>query len=248
MEPNNIEQLVKTTFDDRHIEPSSNARERLVDALNSESKTKRAIWWRYAVAASIVLVLCMVGGKIFFEKNEATVPDQVVDEKEIPQIKSEEPVMTDEQSDLQLSLEENISKETPSVVPPKINTIASKTKTEKTVADQSEDHPKLMDVLKKETIGVESIAKIDSIKMSIPEQFMYVTPEDLLAATVGDSTPQLIQNTKRMSETYIESDQLLLETERQLFEEKNKHIFYRVGKQLKKIKESVANRNYKDSL
>jgi len=44
----------------------------------------------------------------------------------------------------------------------------------------------------------------------------------------------------------VNSDTLLLEMERQLFDEENKSIFKKAGKQIKKIKTSLANRNFKN--
>ena len=46
MEPNNIEKLIQDNFKDRSIEPSAQARERLIVALNTKPKKKKKLQYQ----------------------------------------------------------------------------------------------------------------------------------------------------------------------------------------------------------
>jgi hypothetical protein len=100
-------------------------------------------------------------------------------------------------------------------------------------------------LIKDASLVSEVVIEKDTLHKKIEQRFPYVTPEVLLLAVEGDSS-QLFKVKVTSPTNYVNSNQLLLEMERQLFDEENKSIFKKATKQLKKIKTSVANRNFKD--
>jgi hypothetical protein len=87
MEPNRIEKLIKNTINERRIEPSADARTRLIEALNSKPKKKKKLWIRYGIAASIVFLLCFVGGRSLMKNVVLEQPLDVTFQKDIPDTK-----------------------------------------------------------------------------------------------------------------------------------------------------------------
>ena len=120
-----------------------------------------------------------------------------------------------------------------------------------TKVDDLQSNPQDIESIDLKTPSLETkiatLTQIDSVMLVVPNQFMYISPEALLASTITDSTVKLQQHLKKPSENYVDSETLLLEIERQRFDEKNKSIFNKASKELKKAKEALANRNYKNN-
>ena len=260
MEPNNIEKLIKATIKERSIEPSADARNRLIEALNSKPKKKKKLWARYGIAVSIVFLLCFVGGRLLMKNVIVEDPIEVTFQKDIPESKKEDK--------LDNAIISTQIIEEPSISSHKINSKSNRpsnkaivtathaeekhlnTEIKKNQSNALKEKPELefvsSPILSKDAIKVsEVVIRKDTIAKKIEQLFPFVTPEALLAAVEGDSS-QLLKVKVMTPTNYVNSDQLLLEMERQLFDEENKSIFKKATKQLKKIKTSVANRNFKD--
>ncbi|WP_405571695.1 hypothetical protein [Winogradskyella sp. Asnod2-B02-A] len=252
MEPDNIEKLIQDNFKDRSIEPSSQARERLIVALNTEPKKKKKLWINYAVAASLVLGLLFVGSKLLFKDGVVEQPVEISFEKELPKDTQNEitPNLIKQNNALALEGQQDSNQETEIKKRSKMVSNSKELKSKNKVAEQNlqtneEDELPLENptvIIEKELVKVketEGIAEVQSLN-----QFQYITAEQLLESAGKDSSLILIQNKKQLSDSYLDSDQLLLEMEKELFDEKNKSIFKKAGKQLKQLNEAVANRNY----
>jgi hypothetical protein len=259
MEPNRIEKLIKNTINERRIEPSADARTRLIEALNSKPKKKKKLWIRYGIAASIVFLLCFVGGRSLMKNVVLEQPLDVTFQKDIPDTKQEvKPVNA--------IISKQIIDEQPTSTQ-KFNSKSNRPVNKAIVAANQTDEKHLNIKIKNQSNGLsenpqlefekrptlikdaslvsEVVIEKDTLHKKIEQRFPYVTPEVLLLAVEGDSS-QLFKVKVTSPTNYVNSNQLLLEMERQLFDEENKSIFKKATKQLKKIKTSVANRNFKD--
>ena len=252
MEPDNIEKLIQDNFKDRSIEPSSQARERLIVALNNEPKKKKKLWINYAVAASLVLGLLFVGGKLLFKDGVVEQPIEISFEKELPKDTQNEitPNPIKQNNALALEDQQDSNHKTEIKKRSKMVSNSKELKSKNKVAEQNlqtnkEDELQIENpttIIEKELAKSKETEDIAVIKL--PKPFEYITAEQLLESAGKDSSLILIQNKKQLSDSYLDSDQLLLEMEKELFDEKNKSIFKKAGKQLKQLNEAVANRNY----
>ncbi|WP_418636889.1 hypothetical protein [Winogradskyella sp.] len=256
MEPNNIEKLIQDNFKDRSIEPSSEARERLIMALNTKPKKKKKLWLNYAVAASLVLGLFFVGGKLLFNQGVVEQPIEIGFEKELPEEIQQQKLPDSVDETKAIVLEEpqdsneelNIKKQSKVVSSPK--GIGAKNKIVKQDIQTDEDVKLPTEnstiIIEKDLVKPKETEDLAVVKS--PKQFQYITAEQLLESTEDNGGIDLIQNTTQLSDSYLDSHQLLLEMEKELFDEKNKSIFKRAGKEFKRIKEAVANRNYEHNI
>ncbi|WP_225037153.1 hypothetical protein [Winogradskyella sp. SM1960] len=259
MEPDNVEKIIKNTFKEREISPSSEARERLIVALNTKPKKKRKLWLRYAVAASLLLGFFVVGSQFVLKTDSNEQPLQIgydnetsVEPDEVNQNVTPKPKITKE---VLVSETEEDSR----------NTVQSKKEEQQPILNSKvkPSNQQLAEAsngikAKKESLSVEELndkSATDELKTTDNKEQLanantlnpmpYITAEELLNQTVTERSIEQQKNKKAQSKPYLESDALLVEMEKELFDEKNKSIFKRASKQLKGFKEAVANRNYK---
>jgi hypothetical protein len=251
MEPNNIEKLIQDNFKDRSIEPSAQARERLIVALNTKPKKKKKLWINYAVAASLILGLLFVGGKLLFNGGVVEQPIEISFDKELPKIQQEKTTdLVNQNNVIGVEEQQDFKQETQTIKQSKVvsNSKGKVSKNEivkQELQTNKEDELQIENptvIIEKNLVKVKETEGISEVKSS--NQFQYITAEQLLESARKDSSLNLIQNKKQLSDSYLDSDQLLLEMEKELFDEKNKSIFKKAGKQLKQLNEAVANRNY----
>ncbi|MEO1032173.1 MAG: hypothetical protein AAFX55_12250 [Bacteroidota bacterium] len=250
MEHDNTEDLIKEIIGNREITPSDNARERFIDALSSKRKNRKTLWLRYGIAASIVLTMCFVGAKMMFGDVEISEPTpQIVNEDEPPPVEQKPLIIKDEfEAENVTNSNKILSDQQPELYKkpkPEVTTITNKVKQDQR-AQQPQDAIVSIESELLES-NQEVVTPLDAVKPAVPNQFIYISAEDLLAATITDSTLKLNQNLKISKDNYVESEALLLEVERQRFDEKNKGIFNKAKRELKKVKEALANRNYKNN-
>ncbi|WP_178985470.1 hypothetical protein [Winogradskyella helgolandensis] len=252
MEPNNIEKLVQDNFKDRSIEPSAQARERLIVALNTKPKNNKKLWIHYAVAASLVLGLIFVGGKFLFNVGGVEQAPEISYEKDIPKEIQEQnsPDSIDQNKAIVLENHEDPKQEPEMRKQSKIVSNSKEIVSENKVAKQNiQTNEKAKLSIENPTISIsKDLVKAkkaeDLAVIKSTEQVQYISAEQLLESAGKDHSLNLIQNKKQLSDSYLNADQLLLEMEKELFDEKNKSIFKKAGKQLKQLNEAVANRNY----
>ena len=251
MERDNIEDFIKEVIGNREINPSDDARERLIDALNTKQKSKKVIWLRYAVAASIVVTLCYVGAKMMLERvNESEPIPQIVND-DVPLPIDQKPIIIKKELEANVidSFNDVVTiKEVKKNQKPKVKAVTVKTKIKQDklpIQDKEMLASTKSELLQPKN---ETVLKVDSAITVLPNQFIYITAEDLLASLTTDSSSlKLNKNQKKAQNNYVESETLLLEIERQRFDEKNKGIFNKARRELKKVKEALANRNYKSN-
>lgn len=244
MEYDKTEELIKEIIGSREITPSDNARERLIEALNTKQKKRRIVWLPYAVAASIILMLCFVGAKMMFGSLDDEAPIQKIVNEEPQQPINEQPTIIEDK--LTQTKEEESNKIVAVKESKKLPITTAKTSVpltkEEPLIPKEENNNKLVVVEENRDV----VKRLDTLNRKLPKNFIYITAEDLLASTATDSSSLRLNGTlKKTTEKYVESDALLIELERQLFDEKNKGIFNRASKEIKKVKEAFANRNFK---
>ena len=264
MEQNNIEKFVKKVLKERSIEPTPEARERLIEALNSSGqKKKRTLWANYVIAASIVLVLLFMGGRYILNTPDNVESIEVTIQEDTPEPIQDHTIspITDSTIDaVNIEVKPNANNDTLTQLKEIPNTETTdaivvshaleKRAFRKEINNLShEDNRfpiKTITAISENKTDTLLLPQNDTIQKKPHSRFMYITPEQLLSSVETDSSPQLQQGVKKAQTIYVESRALLVEMERQIFEEKNENIFRKVKRELKKVKSAVANRNYKD--
>lgn len=258
MEQHNIEKLVKEAIKDRNIEPSLQARERLITALNSEPKKKKHVWIYYALVAAVLILLYIVGSQVQNENLNPEVRPEITFEKY--EVESNAKKTQPEDYTIQTEVSNNeVAHQSKDKASNKlqINKVAiDEGKTVKsdittTISDSLVDNQLLAHKTNSiknalQNTVVNASNEIDSTSNMLKKAYAFITPEHLLAEVETDSSSKLRPSSSAKTKNYVGSNQLLLEMERQLFDEQNKSIFKKAGHQLKKVKTAVANRNFKD--
>lgn len=259
MEQDNIDELIEQTIKERSIEPSSYAKKRLIVALNSKPKDKKIIWLSYAAAAIIILGLFITVSDLAIKNSSIeNFPKVIVEIDSVSQKSQKTPVSNTHNKSVVLENESNIDEDKLNIN--KSNVI---TKSKKSLVNNQLQKPntklyrhgnniqvKPLDIPKNNTLFKNAeIASKAIVHKNIEEkeysnQSLFISAETLLASVEEDSIG-LIKTKKLKSKSYIRPDALLVEMERQLFEEENAGVFKKVKKKIKKIKEAVAARNYK---
>ena len=205
METNNIDKNIKDKLDNRTINPSASAWERLSTQLDEQPKQKKKGWIFYMGAAASVLLLVSVGF-LFLNKNEDVAPLEIIVENPIDtitidakidqfinEIPAEEAIVKiDEVEEKQVEISNKNVVTKKNVIPTKEeskksinnsivannknNVIPTTEKVIETVVAVSEDHP-----TKEKTINKE-ILKQD------PNSSIKINSDDLLFAVTHSST------------------------------------------------------------
>ncbi|MBV7270511.1 hypothetical protein [Winogradskyella luteola] len=254
MEPNNIEEFVKISLKESEITPSAEAREHLIAVLNGKPKKKKTPWLYYGIAASIVLFFSLLGVRLLSNNLDVEQPAQITIENRKSDIKPNDVLVDQEIKKQEDSHEFKVS--------PSSNKHVFTHKNAKNIAqinseiykDSSKPIRKANELVLKLPLNLVDSSRVvakseirtDTTEKEPLKHFSYITAKELMATVVNDSTTKFFEPNTKTPATYLNSNQLLVEMERQLFDEANKSIFKRTARQLKKIKTSVANRNFKN--
>ena len=228
MEPNNFEKDFREKLNNRTIEPSDKAWDRL-DAMLSiteNKKSKKKNKWFY-IAASFVGFLLV--GTFFFNQKEQTikVPQSVV-------------------------VEDNIKKE--SVVKPALNSVdAIKTviaSSEQTSVPNSNNKQKSNTTLKNESNQVAEssiIIKNNQEKQSIPNQNQISKNENIDQLLNNSEKAVVAENSaKQKSKVKINADDLLNQVDGELELSFREKVISKVNKNYQTVKVALANRNQQE--
>jgi hypothetical protein len=224
MEPNNIDKQIKEKLNQREIQPSSNAWDRL-DAMLSveEQKPKRSYKWLSIAAVFVGFTLIGV-----FMMNKENSTDNVIPSN---------PIVLESET-------ETIQNETTS----KIENNFSEVKDEEAVVHQStkkiekpssEINPKKDYLLdnhsKKEEIIVENQPKISAPK--------YINAESLLAEIETGEKIE-IPNISKKPTVKVDANALLSSAEKEVDETFRDKVIQSINKKYNSVKSTLANRNY----
>ena len=233
MEPNNFEKDFREKLNNRTIEPSDKAWDRL-DAMLSiteNKKPKKKNKWLY-IAASFVGFLLV--GTFFFNQKEQTikVPQSVV-------------------------VEDNIKKD--SVVKPALNSVDSiktviasseQTSVQKSNNKEINNNQKSNATLKNESNQVAEssiIIKNNQEKQSIPNQIQISKNENIDQLLVTAEKAVVAENSaKQKSKVKINADDLLNQVDGELELSFREKVISKVNKNYQTVKVALANRNQQE--
>ncbi|WGD34676.1 hypothetical protein [Olleya sp. YS] len=254
MEQNNIEDLIKKRIRGRSITPTPEAKTRLISALNTRSKKKSSYWIRYLVAASVVFVLFFTAAKLVMKNNKDNQLKQITNQKK--PLESHQNNKSAPHNNLVVS-DKILNKNSRDI---KANTVKTKVTINKSVADKKDINKSIeysqkinpSQVIKNKEISKNKIVvtNISAVKEKtkqdiVDNQYRYISPKDLLTEADTLTRPELININAKTTKTYTNANQLLIDAERQLFEERNKSFLTKAGRKIKKFKDAVVSRNHK---
>ena len=240
MEPNKLDLEIKQKLDDRRIQPSAQAWDRLSAKLDSAEKTKskRNYNWIY-IAASLVGFSLI--GTVFF-----TVLDTEIVDNNLPT------VVLEQKKDVNKSEESKIDNE--NVLP---NLLQNKMlKESKVVANNSIKTQSKQLLNKEDTVSTinqskenNAVVNVESNNSESISKNRYISAEKLLAEISNNKVEKTSSN--RPTERYksgiaVNPNSLLINAESELNQSFRETAIERINKNYNSIKAVLANRNYQE--
>ncbi|MEN2488056.1 hypothetical protein AAYQ05_09690 [Flavobacterium sp. B11] len=241
MEPNNFEKDFREKLNDRKIDPSDKAWDRLNAMLSvaEEKKPKKSRKWLY-IAASIVGFLLV--GTIYFNRSETV------------EIKKDTPIVLEQKTNRDTVNAVGINKnDVVSVSNHHQKRIMKNTPAPVGIHNQNKNSEQLennvalsvKNDLKEDTAIVNSF---ESKNHQSENKSKYISAEKLLAEVNGkvetNATDEIIKkNRKAVS---VNPNDLLLNAETELNQSYRESALDKFNKNLKVVKSAIANRNYKE--
>jgi len=267
MELNNIDKNIKEKLQNRTINPSASAWERMSAQLDEQPKKKKKGWFFYVSAAASVLLLISVGF-LFLNKNEDIIPSEIIVENPIDtitidakidqfinELPAEEAIVKiDEVEEKQVEISNKSVATKKNVIPTKkeskktINNIPITEKVIETLVAVSEDHPTKEGITKKERLKQD------------PNSSIKINSDDLLFAVTHSSTEvkeyyvklnltredvlSTIKIELKNSNIKVNPEAILAEVERSIGEEDFENNFLKfLKKRVTDIATAIASRN-----
>ena len=263
MAPNKLEDRIREQLQEREIQPSKDAWDKLEARLGNESKSAGSYKIWYAVAASFVGILILAS--VFFNNDQGQDELVVEDEKvEIPAevndqvvaIEDEQPARSEEERVNDREVELAVEETKQEVVPQTI---------QKTIAEQPDKSPLIAEV-KTDEPGQEKVEKQEPLIATpeLEEERFIQSKVDEVVAEVGkiqesgveikaEDIDQLLLNAQKEiskrrilnSETKkVDAAALLSDVEIELERSFRDKVFDALGDGFNKIRTAVAERNY----
>ena len=261
MEMNSLEEEIRQVVRNRTISPSEDSRQKLSDLLAKPISTKKKIpWMSWAVAASIVIGSFLIGIDQLLNVDSVQEPTKIsYDNQENSDINgavvSQDEKIKYENNGSKIyndsSLTEDIHQKSALAIEKKSTSLTNQFNLTTSQNDNRPEVEQFSLVENKNESTTEFSYELTSTSLDSSnsnsnqaETYKYITPNELLASVTNDSSSKLKSTSDSMSSQYINPDKLLTDMEGQLFMEANKGVLHKVGKELKKMKEAVANRNH----
>jgi hypothetical protein len=224
MEPNNIEKQIKEKLNQREIQPSANAWDRL-DAMLSveEQKPKRSYKW--LSIAALFVGFTLIGIFMMNKENsvENVIPSNpIVLENETKLIENERPPV----------IENNFSEETE-------NRAAVHQSTKKIEKPSTEINPKKDFLLDNHSNKKEAIVENQPKKSTNK----YTTAESLLAE-IESGEKMEVPNISKKPSVKVDANTLLSSAEKEVDESFRDKVIQSINKKYNSVKSTLANRNY----
>lgn len=247
MEQDNWDKRIQEIQQKKEVTPSLDTRNKLASLLANDAKRAKKnqkIWWS---AAAIALLFLVGSVSIWRFHTVAELPVEVVGVSQQDSVKpviiapkvAKLPLVSVSESKKDVAQTSTVEKNRvknnsveftkeyvnlPKQVAVEMNTLATEVV--------------VVDVTRADVV-------VDTVFIEQKDTKEYVSAADLLAWANGekpeDSLFQFVEDDKM----YVASDSLLRASQKEIFEEKNGDIFQRLGRKLKKLKSTVAQRNYK---
>lgn len=241
MEPNNFEKDFREKLNQREIEPSNKAWDRL-DAMLSvteEKKPKKSKKWLY-IAASFVGFLLV--GTIYFNRSET------VEIKKNTPIVLEQKINKDTLNVVGVNKDEviNINNHNPKRIMKHVQAVVeihNQNKNSEQLASKVESSIK--DDLKGDSAAVNSF---ENKNHQSENKSKYISAEQLLAEVNGKvetkTTDEIIRKNRKA--VTVNPNDLLLNAETELNQSYRESALDKFNKNLKAVKSAIANRNYEE--
>lgn len=241
MEPNNFEKDFREKLNQREIEPSNKAWDRL-DAMLSvteEKKPKKSKKWLY-IAASFVGFLLI--GTIYFNRSET------VEIKKTTPIVLEQKINKDSLNVVGVNKDEviNINNHNPKRIMKHVQAVVeihNQNKNSEQLASKVESSIK--DDLKGDSAAVNSF---ENKNHQSENKSKYISAEQLLAEVNGKvetkTTDEIIRKNRKA--VTVNPNDLLLNAETELNQSYRESALDKFNKNLKAVKSAIANRNYEE--
>lgn len=244
MAPNKFEKHIKEKLDDREINPSVEAWQKLSDQLDVSEEPKKGEYFWYGIAASFIGLL-IVSILYFNSNNSVNIPDvQVVDaaDETIEKVIPTEPII---ETDSKFEVIKNDKIKLPVVeVKPIHSNQASKLKNQITSVEEIEpiaDKVMALEDFKDQIINtkiLEIIAQVDSLEQG------NITLTDAEVDVLLRDAQMEILNAKLFSQNgSVDAMALLTEVEDELDTSFRNQIFDSLKDGFQKVRMAVANRN-----
>ncbi|QXP70116.1 hypothetical protein H0I29_16100 [Polaribacter sp. R2A056_3_33] len=270
METNNIDKNIKNKFQNRTINPSASAWERLSTKLDEQPKAKKKGWFFYVGAAASILLLVSVGF-LFFNKNEDVKPIEIIVEnpidtitidakidqfiKEIPAEEAIVKIDKVEEKQVEISNKNVVTKEESkksinnSIVANNKNKVIPTTEEViETVVAVSEDHPTKEKTINKETLKQDPNSSIkinsDDLLFAVTHSSTEVKEYYAILNLTREDVLSTIKNELKNSNIKVSPEAILAEVERTIGEEDFQNNFLQsLKKRVTDIATAIASRN-----
>ena len=241
MEPNNFEKDFREKLNQREIEPSNKAWDRL-DAMLSvteEKKPKKSKKWLY-IAASFVGFLLI--GTIYFNRSET------VEIKKTTPIVLEQKINKDSLNVVGVNKDEviNINNHNPKRIMKHAQAVVEiRNQNEKSKQFASKVESSIKNDLKGDSATVSSF---ENKNHQSENKSKYISAEQLLAEVNGKvetkTTDEIIKKSRKA--VTVNPNDLLLNAETELNQSYRESALDKFNKNLKAVKSAIANRNYEE--
>ena len=261
MEPNKFEENIREKLQEREIQPSNDAWEKLNTRLGKSEKKKSYFVW-YAVAASLVSIL-VIGSLLFTKGRETSDAENLVEtpiNKEILDTEKQPEIVSHKTNSENIAVEEKINKEIKrEQEAPKKQLAKQNIQPKQAVeisAGKEEVIAKTETKLKEQSIPKDKVErktderfienKVDEVVARVKEiqhKNNQVTPEEidaLLANAQREIKTRQILNPETQK---VDAAALLLDVELELEQSFREKVFDALGESFNKIRTAVVERN-----
>ncbi|QNM87146.1 hypothetical protein H9W90_07345 [Polaribacter pectinis] len=265
MKTNKLDNNIKNKFDNRTIEPSASAWERLSVQLDEQPKQKKKGWFFYIGAAASILLLVSIGIQLFSDNSEEITPknevvieqiDKVLIDEKLDKLKNEIPV---EEAIVKTNKVEEKQEVKKNIIPNNIkskreNSIKEIIKKNNTIIVAKVEEKDTNVILTKEELEFKNTLKKD------PNSRIKINSDDLLFAVTHspqevknyyakyninrDDVLKTIQNQLKESNLKVNPETILAEVERTIDDDDFQNNFLKsLKRKVSDIATAIASRN-----
>lgn len=231
MEPNNFEKDFREKLDERRIEPSNKAWDRLDAMLSAQEEKKQPSKkkWLYIAASFIGFLLI---GTLFFNQNKNAVetPKTVIVEKEIEKESVKDPILNTEDS---VKTEVAVSEKPSEVISNKVEKTSNpiSNKTSKNESNQIAESS----IIKNNQSTINQTVVPEIPKKENVDQLLQNAEEKVLA-----------QSGVKKAKVKINANDLLNQVDEELELSFREKVITKVNKNLQEVKVAISNRNQQE--
>lgn len=259
MAPIKFEDHLREKLQERELQPSSEAWDKLSDALGEEPRDQSKKFWFYGIAASLLIAL--IAGRLFFGGSEAIeAAPELVEESPVEKVEEVEEsieIMEPEIEDIQdipvIAETEEASPDRiqeEKVLQPEEDVVISEPELteEVVVATTTEETPNTLDVGEEQPEIVDpmtdaKVAEVVDAVLALQDQNNTVTPEEIDALLAQANRDLANQRLLEQADGKIDPMALLNDVELELERSFRDRVFEALGSGFDKVRTAVVERN-----